>query len=97
LILIIWFTTLVWFILLDKHSSFAFLSEIKFKQAYASILYLRVPDNFRIILRGQDVEPHNVVNDLMYRECVLYKPQIAGQTEVCVTEISEACFPFLPI
>jgi hypothetical protein len=49
-----------------------------FKQAYASILYLHVPDNFRIVLCGCDVEPHNIVNDLMYRECVLYKPQIAG-------------------
>uniref|UniRef100_A0ACD5VRQ3 Uncharacterized protein n=1 Tax=Avena sativa TaxID=4498 RepID=A0ACD5VRQ3_AVESA len=53
-------------------------------RAYASILYLRVPDNFRIILRGRDVEPHNVVNDLMYRECVLYKPQIAGLTELSI-------------
>uniref|UniRef100_A0ACD5VXV0 Uncharacterized protein n=1 Tax=Avena sativa TaxID=4498 RepID=A0ACD5VXV0_AVESA len=53
-------------------------------RAYASILYLRVPDNFRIILCGRDVEPHNVVNDLMYRECVLYKPQIAGLTELSI-------------
>lgn len=53
-------------------------------RAYASILYLRVPDSFRIILRGQDVEPHNVVNDLMYRECVLYKPQIAGLPELSI-------------
>ncbi|KAF8696628.1 hypothetical protein HU200_036246 [Digitaria exilis] len=53
-------------------------------RAYASILYLHVPDNFRIILRGCDVEPHNIVNDLMYRECVLYKPQIAGLTEPSV-------------
>ncbi|RLN25607.1 hypothetical protein C2845_PM07G12310 [Panicum miliaceum] len=53
-------------------------------RAYASILYLHVPDNFRIVLRGCDVEPHNIVNDLMYRECVLYKPQIAGLTEPSV-------------
>ncbi|OEL25249.1 Protein MICRORCHIDIA 6, partial [Dichanthelium oligosanthes] len=53
-------------------------------RAYASILYLHIPDNFRIILRGRDVEPHNIVNDLMYRECVLYKPQIAGLTESSV-------------
>ncbi|CAO2165205.1 unnamed protein product [Urochloa humidicola] len=53
-------------------------------RAYASILYLHVPDTFRIILRGCDVEPHNIVNDLMYRECVLYKPQIAGLTESSV-------------
>ncbi|GJN18653.1 hypothetical protein PR202_gb05835 [Eleusine coracana subsp. coracana] len=51
------------------------------EKAYASILYLHVPENFRIILREHDVEPHNIVNDLMYRECVLYKPQISGLTE----------------
>ncbi|KAK3161025.1 hypothetical protein QOZ80_1BG0070650 [Eleusine coracana subsp. coracana] len=53
-------------------------------RAYASILYLHVPENFRIILREHDVEPHNIVNDLMYRECVLYKPQISGLTELSV-------------
>ncbi|KAG2589358.1 hypothetical protein PVAP13_5NG240100 [Panicum virgatum] len=53
-------------------------------RAYASILYLHVPDDFKIVLRGCDVEPHNIVNDLMYRECVLYKPQIAGLTESSV-------------
>ncbi|KAJ1283887.1 hypothetical protein BS78_03G161500 [Paspalum vaginatum] len=53
-------------------------------RAYASILYLHLPDTFRIILRGRDVEPHNIVNDLMYRECVLYKPQIAGLIEPSV-------------
>ncbi|KAL6882128.1 hypothetical protein ACP4OV_011600 [Aristida adscensionis] len=30
------------------------------------------------------LRPHNIVNDLMYRECVLYKPQIAGITESSV-------------
>ena len=28
-------------------------------RSYASILYLRLPPNFRIILRGKDVEHHN--------------------------------------
>lgn len=65
-----------------------------FKQAYASILYLHVPDTFRIILRGCDVEPHNVVNDLMYRECVLYKPQIAGLTEVLYKSHLQIMFAF---
>lgn len=72
------FTGLVLFISSSCSRCYSFGS----KQAYASILYLHVPDNFRIILRGCDVEPHNIVNDLMYRECVLYKPQIAGLTEV---------------
>ncbi|KAL5228135.1 hypothetical protein ABZP36_016400 [Zizania latifolia] len=51
-------------------------------RAYTSVLYLKIPDNFRIILRGHDVEPHNIVNDLIYPECVLYKPQIAGLAEL---------------
>jgi hypothetical protein len=59
---------------------FLFLSE--FEQAYTSVLYLHIPDNFRIVLRGHDVESHNVINDLMYPECVLYKPQIAGLAEL---------------
>uniref|UniRef100_A0A0E0JJY3 Morc S5 domain-containing protein n=1 Tax=Oryza punctata TaxID=4537 RepID=A0A0E0JJY3_ORYPU len=52
------------------------------KKAYTSVLYLHIPDNFRIVLRGHDVESHNVINDLMYPECVLYKPQIAGLAEL---------------
>ncbi|KAL2935780.1 Protein MICRORCHIDIA 4 [Bienertia sinuspersici] len=44
-------------------------------RSYASILYLRLPPNFRIILRGKDVEHHNVVNDMMMREEVTYRPQ----------------------
>ncbi|XP_040377369.1 protein MICRORCHIDIA 6-like isoform X1 [Oryza brachyantha] len=52
------------------------------RQAYTSVLYLHIPDNFRIVLRGHDVESHNVINDLMYPECVLYKPQIAGLAEL---------------
>ncbi|EEE54777.1 protein MICRORCHIDIA 6 [Oryza sativa Japonica Group] len=51
-------------------------------RAYTSVLYLHIPDNFRIVLRGHDVESHNVINDLMYPECVLYKPQIAGLAEL---------------
>uniref|UniRef100_A0A0D3EQ00 Morc S5 domain-containing protein n=1 Tax=Oryza barthii TaxID=65489 RepID=A0A0D3EQ00_9ORYZ len=52
------------------------------RKAYTSVLYLHIPDNFRIVLRGHDVESHNVINDLMYPECVLYKPQIAGLAEL---------------
>lgn len=49
-------------------------------QSYASILYLRIPPGFRIILRGQDVVHHNIVNDMMMREEVTYRPQ-AGTNE----------------
>ncbi|KAL5760256.1 hypothetical protein ACOSP7_018769 [Xanthoceras sorbifolium] len=41
---------------------------------YASILYLRLPPGFRIILRGKDVEHHNIVNDMMLTKELKYKP-----------------------
>ncbi|CAM9002196.1 unnamed protein product [Rhodiola kirilowii] len=44
-------------------------------RSYASILYLRLPDDFRIILRGKDVEHHNILNDLMHTEEITYRPQ----------------------
>ncbi|CAH8304178.1 unnamed protein product [Eruca vesicaria subsp. sativa] len=44
-------------------------------RSYVSILYLRIPPAFRIILRGKDVEHHNVVNDMMQTEQITYRPQ----------------------
>ncbi|XP_027123568.2 protein MICRORCHIDIA 7-like [Coffea arabica] len=44
-------------------------------RSYASILYLRIPPGFRIILRGKDVEHHNIVNDMMMTKEVTYRPQ----------------------
>ncbi|CAI0446687.1 unnamed protein product [Linum tenue] len=44
-------------------------------RSYASILYLRIPPAFRIILRGKDVEHHNIVNDMMMSQDVIYRPQ----------------------
>lgn len=44
-------------------------------QSYASILYLRLPPGFRIILRGKDVEHHNLVNDMMMAQEITYRPQ----------------------
>ncbi|KAI8544032.1 hypothetical protein RHMOL_Rhmol08G0263400 [Rhododendron molle] len=44
-------------------------------RSYASILYLRIPPGFRIILRGKDVEHHNIVNDLMMTQEITYRPQ----------------------
>ncbi|KAH0691621.1 hypothetical protein KY289_018979 [Solanum tuberosum] len=43
-------------------------------RSYASILYLRVAPGFRIILRGKDVEHHNIVNDMMMTQEVTYRP-----------------------
>ncbi|XP_004298543.1 PREDICTED: uncharacterized protein LOC101292116 [Fragaria vesca subsp. vesca] len=44
-------------------------------RSYAAILYLRLPIDFRIILRGKDVEHHNIVNDMMMSQKVTYRPQ----------------------
>ena len=47
-----------------------------------SILYLRIPETFRIILRGEIVEHHNIADDLKYIEYILYKPHSGGSVEV---------------
>ncbi|KAI3717822.1 hypothetical protein L1987_69683 [Smallanthus sonchifolius] len=44
-------------------------------RSYASILYLRVPPGFRMILRGKDVQHHNIVNDMMMTTEITYRPQ----------------------
>ncbi|KAI3504537.1 hypothetical protein L1887_26089 [Cichorium endivia] len=44
-------------------------------RSYASILYLRIAPGFRMILRGKDVEHHNIVNDMMMTTEVTYRPQ----------------------
>ncbi|KAK7369631.1 hypothetical protein VNO80_11673 [Phaseolus coccineus] len=44
-------------------------------RSYASILYLRLPSGFRIILRGEDILHHNIVNDMMMSQEVTYRPQ----------------------
>ncbi|KAK3443385.1 hypothetical protein EUGRSUZ_B03533 [Eucalyptus grandis] len=43
-------------------------------RSYASILYLRRPPDFRIILRGADVRHHSLVNDMMLSQKITYKP-----------------------
>ncbi|XP_057952524.1 protein MICRORCHIDIA 6-like isoform X2 [Malania oleifera] len=50
-------------------------------RVYLSILYLRIPQSFRIMLRGKVVELHNIANDLKYPEFILYKPQSGGCVE----------------
>ncbi|KAJ0039310.1 hypothetical protein Pint_23772 [Pistacia integerrima] len=43
-------------------------------RSYASILYLRLPAGFRIILCGKDVLHHNIINDMMLTKEITYKP-----------------------
>ncbi|XP_051203437.1 protein MICRORCHIDIA 6 isoform X4 [Lolium perenne] len=56
-------------------------------RVYASILYLRLPEHFKVILCGRVVEPHHIVNDLIYRECVEYRPRVgvSAQADVITT------------
>ncbi|KAL3655953.1 hypothetical protein CASFOL_000349 [Castilleja foliolosa] len=55
-------------------SSRHFLTYRHSLRSYTSILYLRVPPGFRIILRGKDVEHHNIVDDMMHTREIVYKP-----------------------
>ncbi|CAA7013641.1 unnamed protein product [Microthlaspi erraticum] len=50
-------------------------------RVYLSILYLRIPETFKIVLRGMAVKHHNIADDLMHPQYILYRPQVAGQLE----------------
>ncbi|KAK0587848.1 hypothetical protein LWI29_029942 [Acer saccharum] len=50
-------------------------------RVYLSILYLRIPESFNIILRGKVVEHHNIASDLKFPEFILYRPQSGGCVE----------------
>ncbi|KAG0487411.1 hypothetical protein HPP92_009506 [Vanilla planifolia] len=53
-------------------------------RVYASILYLKQPESFKIVLRKVVVEPHHLVKDLMYIECIRYRPQVDVAQEAVV-------------
>ncbi|XP_051139500.1 protein MICRORCHIDIA 6 [Andrographis paniculata] len=60
-------------------------------RAYLSILYLKIEDNFCIILRGQVVEFHSIANDLKFPEFILYRPHNAeGQILTTIGFVKEA-------
>ncbi|GER43077.1 histidine kinase [Striga asiatica] len=59
--------------------------------AYLSILYLRAPENFCILLRGRAVEYHNIATDLKYPEFILYRPQnVEGSVLTTIGFLKEA-------
>ncbi|KAE9454805.1 hypothetical protein C3L33_13327, partial [Rhododendron williamsianum] len=58
----------------DYPNSKHFLTYRHSLRSYASILYLRIPPGFRIILRGKDIDHHNLVNDLMFTKAITYRP-----------------------
>ncbi|XP_043725121.1 protein MICRORCHIDIA 6 isoform X1 [Telopea speciosissima] len=53
-------------------------------RVYSSILYLRIPQDFRITLRGRVVVHHIIASDLKFPECIVYKPQIGGKMETSI-------------
>ena len=56
-------------------------------QAYASILYLKMPENFEIRLRGKVVEHLSIADDLKFAERILYKPQIGTSKDFAYKEV----------
>lgn len=56
-------------------------------RVYSSILYLKTPENFKILLRGVEVTPHHIITDLMYIECIRYRPQVDTNQLVVDTTI----------
>ncbi|KAH7429730.1 hypothetical protein KP509_09G063200 [Ceratopteris richardii] len=43
-------------------------------RSYASILYLKLPQGFRMLLRGKEIEHHDLADDLMFTEVWTYRP-----------------------
>lgn len=60
---------------LHKRLDFLKTNNFHVQQDYLSILYLQMPESFRIILRGTVVKLHNIADDLKDIEFILYKPQ----------------------
>ncbi|KVH98226.1 Histidine kinase-like ATPase, ATP-binding domain-containing protein, partial [Cynara cardunculus var. scolymus] len=50
-------------------------------EAYLSVLYLKLPDTFCIVLRGKVVLYYNIATDLKIPEFILYKPNSSGCVE----------------
>ncbi|XP_026441892.1 protein MICRORCHIDIA 4-like [Papaver somniferum] len=58
----------------DYPKSEQFLTYTHSLRSYSSILYLKPPPGFRIILRGQDVVHYNIVSNMYKLENIRYKP-----------------------
>ncbi|XP_060967974.1 protein MICRORCHIDIA 6 isoform X4 [Cannabis sativa] len=67
-------------LMLLQWSPYATESEL-LDQVYLSILYLRIPESFKLILRGEVVEHHNIADDLKFPEFILYEPHSSGIME----------------
>lgn len=71
--------------LTNKHIS----NRLRFSlRAYSSILYLQMPPNFEVILRGKVVEHLSIADDLKFAERILYKPQMGNTKDFAYKEVS---------
>ncbi|XP_071733925.1 protein MICRORCHIDIA 6-like [Rutidosis leptorrhynchoides] len=50
-------------------------------RAYLSVLYLKLPESFVMLLRGKTVIYHNIATDLIHTEYIMYKPHSDGRSE----------------
>ncbi|OMO98784.1 hypothetical protein COLO4_13698 [Corchorus olitorius] len=64
-------------------------------RSYASILYLRLPTNFRMVLRGKDIEHHNIVNDMMLAAKTTYKPALSGKAPTTSDMVANVTIGFV--
>ncbi|KAI7754059.1 hypothetical protein M8C21_009574 [Ambrosia artemisiifolia] len=53
-------------------------------RAYLSVLYLKLPATFAMVLRKKVVLYHNIANDLKHTEYIMYRPQSDGCGENAV-------------
>ncbi|THF97055.1 hypothetical protein TEA_020479 [Camellia sinensis var. sinensis] len=60
-------------------------------RVYSSILYLRAPQSFKIVLRGRVVEHHNIANDLKFPEFILYKSHGGNMERVRQKVVEYVC------
>ncbi|KMT07400.1 hypothetical protein BVRB_6g150260 [Beta vulgaris subsp. vulgaris] len=67
--------------------------DIVVPMSYASILYLRLPPGFRIILRGKDVLHHNLKDDMIHRKELTYRPVLLT-TEGTEKDLNPSTDPF---
>ncbi|CAN6574564.1 unnamed protein product [Malus baccata var. baccata] len=79
----------------DYPNSRVFLTYQHSLRSYASILYLRLPSNFRIILRGKEVEHHNIVNDMMMSQQVTYRPTGADGNQTSANAMATVTIGFV--
>ncbi|XP_071707036.1 protein MICRORCHIDIA 6-like [Rutidosis leptorrhynchoides] len=62
----------------EQHISNRIRSSLR---AYLSVLYLKLPESFAMLLRGKTVIYHNIATDLIHTKYILYKPHSDGRSE----------------